>query len=192
MKEHDTALLKSLAHEFNLSYTAFGSQVTGQDAPAYGTLTISDAWDAALEPAPISPIDAPEYALLSGTIKATYNAHRSLKDDDAIAVSPGIMSGNTGAYRCCRSWQRRPRNGAVADRARSADGDLGNAAQILATTGRSRRTSTAITITTRGTVPPWPTASIQSTNVSTRPYKFRERRSLNDSTQSWWPMRSWR
>ncbi|KAI0731172.1 carboxypeptidase S [Earliella scabrosa] len=95
VKEHDTALLKSLAHEFNLSYTAFGSQVTGQDAPAYGTLTISDAWDAALEPAPISPIDAPEYALLSGTIKATYNAHRSLKDDDAISVSPGIMSGNT-------------------------------------------------------------------------------------------------
>ncbi|KAL1941154.1 hypothetical protein VTO73DRAFT_7366 [Trametes versicolor] len=94
-KEHDTALLKGLAHDFNLSYTAFGAQITGQDAPAYGTLTISDAWGAALEPAPISPIDAPEYALLSGTIKATYNAHRGLQGDDNIVVAPGIMSGNT-------------------------------------------------------------------------------------------------
>ena len=68
-----------------------------EGAPAYGTLAISDAWGAALEPAPISPIDAPEYALLSATIKATYNAHRSLAGDDNIVVAPGIMSGNTGA-----------------------------------------------------------------------------------------------
>ncbi|KAI0820814.1 carboxypeptidase S [Trametes gibbosa] len=95
VKEHDTALLQGLAQEFNLSYTAFGSQITGKDAPAYGTLTISDAWGAALEPAPISPIDAPEYALLSGTIKATYNAHRGLDGDMNIVVAPGIMSGNT-------------------------------------------------------------------------------------------------
>ncbi|KAI0367059.1 carboxypeptidase S [Pilatotrama ljubarskyi] len=94
VKEHDTALLKGLAQDFNLSYTAFGSQITGKE-PAYGTLTISDAWGAALEPAPISPIDAPEYALLSGTIKATYNAHRELEGDDNIVVAPGIMSGNT-------------------------------------------------------------------------------------------------
>ena len=79
-----------------MSYAAFGSQITGEDAPAYGTLTLTDAWGTALQPAPISPIDAPEYALLSGTIKATYNAHRNLKADDSIVVAPGIMSGNTG------------------------------------------------------------------------------------------------
>ncbi|KAI0675538.1 carboxypeptidase S [Trametes maxima] len=95
VKEHDTTLLKSLAQEFNLSYTAFGSQITGGDGNAYGTLTISDAWGHPLEPAPISPIDAPEYALLSGTIKATYNAHRKLEGDNNIIVAPGIMSGNT-------------------------------------------------------------------------------------------------
>ncbi|KAI0352309.1 carboxypeptidase S [Trametes cingulata] len=95
VKEHDTALLKGLAQDFNLSYTAFGSQITGKDAPAYGTLTISDAWGASLEPAPVSPIDAPEYALLAGTIKATYNAHRDLEGDDNIIVAPGIMSGNS-------------------------------------------------------------------------------------------------
>ncbi|RDX54257.1 carboxypeptidase S [Lentinus brumalis] len=95
VKEQDTALLKTLAQEFNLSYTAFGSQITGKDGTAYGTLTLTDAWGTALEPAPISPIDAPEYALLSGTIKATYNAHRSLKGDKSIVIAPGIMSGNT-------------------------------------------------------------------------------------------------
>ncbi|CDO73281.1 hypothetical protein BN946_scf185008.g43 [Trametes cinnabarina] len=96
VKAHDTALLKGLAQDFNLSYTAFGSRITGEDGgAAYGTLTIGDAWGAALEPAPVSPIDAPEYALLSGTIKATYNAHRELDGNDNIIVSPGIMSGNT-------------------------------------------------------------------------------------------------
>ena len=97
VQAHDTKLLKKLAEHFNLSYTAFGAQVSEQDAPAYGSLTISDAWGGGLEPAPISPIDAPEYALLSGTIKATYNAHRSLTGDDNVVVVPGIMSGNTGA-----------------------------------------------------------------------------------------------
>ncbi|OBZ74012.1 Carboxypeptidase S [Grifola frondosa] len=99
VKEHDTNLLKSLASDFNLSYTAFGTSVSTQDAPAYGTLTLSDAWGAALEPAPITPIgaDAVPYQLLSGTIKAAYNAHRSLLGDN-IVVAPGIMSGNTGVY----------------------------------------------------------------------------------------------
>ncbi|TFK51753.1 carboxypeptidase S [Heliocybe sulcata] len=93
-KAHDTALLKELAAKFNLSYTAFGETLTSE--PAYGTLTLSDAWGAALEPAPISPTDADAaaYKILSGTIKATYNAHRSLKDD-GIVVAPGIMTGNT-------------------------------------------------------------------------------------------------
>jgi len=93
VKKHDTALLKSLAKGFNLSVTAFGDDLS-QGAPAYGTLTLSDAWGTALEPAPNTPTDAAPYALLSGTIKAAYNSHRSLQGDN-IVVSPGIMSGNT-------------------------------------------------------------------------------------------------
>lgn len=92
--DHDTQLLKDLAQKFNLSYTAFGEKLSG-DKPAYGTLTLSDAWGAALAPAPITPTDAAPYQLLSGTIKATYNSHRSLQGDN-VAVAPGIMSGNTG------------------------------------------------------------------------------------------------
>lgn len=72
--------------------------VSASDAPHYGALELSDAFHAALEPAPITPTDknAAPYQLLSGTIKATYNAHRSLDGAENIIVAPGIMSGNTG------------------------------------------------------------------------------------------------
>ncbi|KAF4593116.1 hypothetical protein EYR38_008826 [Pleurotus pulmonarius] len=97
--KHDTQLLKSLSKKFNLTYTSFGAELSEKDVPSSGTLTLSDAWGTALEPAPITPTgqDAAPYALLAGTIKSTFNSHRSLQGDN-IAMSPGIMSGNTGEY----------------------------------------------------------------------------------------------
>ncbi|KAF4569828.1 hypothetical protein EYR40_008808 [Pleurotus pulmonarius] len=94
--KHDTQLLKSLSKKFNLTYTSFGAELSEKDVPSSGTLTLSDAWGTALEPAPITPTgqDAAPYALLAGTIKSTFNSHRSLQGDN-IAMSPGIMSGNT-------------------------------------------------------------------------------------------------
>lgn len=99
---HDAKTLESLASAYNLSFTAFGKQVTDSSAPAYGTLTLSDAWGVSLPPAPITPTrgdDAAPFRLLAGTIKATHNAFRNLSDDDSVIVSPGIMSGNTGMCR---------------------------------------------------------------------------------------------
>ncbi|PCH44222.1 carboxypeptidase S [Wolfiporia cocos MD-104 SS10] len=96
VKKHSTAILKTLATEFNLSYTAFGTSVTG-DEPGYGMLTLSDAWGTALNPAPVSPVDgedAAPFKLLSGTIKSTYKAHRAL-EEDVIPVIPSLVSGNT-------------------------------------------------------------------------------------------------
>ncbi|KAF9450372.1 carboxypeptidase S [Macrolepiota fuliginosa MF-IS2] len=93
----DTELLKSLAHDFNLTYTAFGQNIVGGDSPSKGNLTLRDAFNDALEPAPVTPTgsdDAP-YQLFSGTIKATYNSHRSLEGTDNIIVAPGMMTGNT-------------------------------------------------------------------------------------------------
>ncbi|KAG2136143.1 hypothetical protein BD769DRAFT_401790 [Suillus cothurnatus] len=96
-KARDIELLKSLANNFNLSYTAFGSRISNEDAPSYGTLILSTAFGDGLEPAPVTPSgeDAAPFQLLSGTIKATYNSHRNISGSDAIIVSPGIMSGNT-------------------------------------------------------------------------------------------------
>lgn len=96
---HDTTSLQAIAHSFNLSVTAFGKQLTDANTPAYGTLTLSDAWGVSLEPAPITPSrgdDAEPFRLLAGTIKATHNAARGITGDNNVVVSPGIMSGNTG------------------------------------------------------------------------------------------------
>ncbi len=102
VKERDTNVLKPLAKEFNLTYTAFGSAISAEDGTAAGILTLTDAWGTALEPAPVTPTseDSVPWQLLSGTIKATFNAHRGLEGEDNIFVSPGIMTGNTG--RCSR------------------------------------------------------------------------------------------
>ncbi|KAF8909393.1 carboxypeptidase S [Gymnopilus junonius] len=98
VKAHDTHLLKHLGERFNLTYSAFGSLVSEEGATASGSLTLSDAFHGGLEPAPVTPTgkDAAPYQLLSGTIKATYNAHRSLSGvDDSVIVAPSMMSGNT-------------------------------------------------------------------------------------------------
>ena len=102
MLQRDTHVLKHLAEEFNLTYTAFGLPISTQDGPAAGTLTLSEAWNTGLEPAPVTPSDedSAPWRLFSGTIKATFNAHRDLDGPNNIFVSPGIMSGNTG--RCTR------------------------------------------------------------------------------------------
>ncbi|KIJ65646.1 hypothetical protein HYDPIDRAFT_110778 [Hydnomerulius pinastri MD-312] len=97
-KSRDINLLKSLASDFNLSYTAFGANINDVNSPAYGTLTLSAAYGKeGLEPAPITPTegDAVPYEVLSGTIKAAYNSHRGVTGNDNIIISPGIMSGNT-------------------------------------------------------------------------------------------------
>ncbi|KAJ7180527.1 hypothetical protein C8R46DRAFT_1210873 [Mycena filopes] len=86
------ALLKDLAEEFNLTYTAFGKSLSEDGAPAYGTLTLKDAYGTALEPAPVSPISGDEsapWALLSGTIKATYASHRALVGAEAESAIAG-------------------------------------------------------------------------------------------------------
>jgi Gly-Xaa carboxypeptidase len=98
VKDRDSNLLNSLAEKFNLTYEAFGKKLTQEGAASSGTLTLSDAFHDALEPAPVTPTgkDAAPYQLLSGTIKATYNSHRSLQGADTIVVAPGMPSGNTG------------------------------------------------------------------------------------------------
>lgn len=103
IKERVTNLLRPLASHFNLSYTASGFPVERNhdenSSKSAGELTLSDAWDSALEPAPQSPIASEEAAspcaVFAGTIKAVYNTHRSLEGNH-IVIAPGIMSGNTG------------------------------------------------------------------------------------------------
>lgn len=98
--------MKPLADKFNLTYNAFGSRISEEGASASGSLTLSDAFAGGLEPAPVTPTgkDAAPYRLLSGTIKAAYNSHRSLTGSDTITVVPSMMSGNTGKVFSWPCW----------------------------------------------------------------------------------------
>ncbi|KAF9495107.1 Zn-dependent exopeptidase [Pleurotus eryngii] len=93
---YDADILRPLAKAFNLTYATFGVKMTERGTGLSGALTLSDAWGTALEPALVTPIyrETSPYALLAGTIKATYNLHRDLTGDN-IVVSPGILVGNT-------------------------------------------------------------------------------------------------
>ncbi|KAF9262223.1 carboxypeptidase S [Marasmius fiardii PR-910] len=94
---HNIKVLKKFAKLFNLTFTAFGQHITDPDTPSKGKLTLSDAFHDGLEPAPITSTSGDNtapYQLLSGTIKATYNAHRNLEGDN-IAIGPGLPTGNT-------------------------------------------------------------------------------------------------
>jgi len=98
VQKRDIELLEPLAKQFNLSFTAFGKDIQTVEGPTYGSLVLTDAWNSALEPAPVSPTDADAepYKLISGTIIATHEGSPKFKKDNkTIVVVPGIMSGNT-------------------------------------------------------------------------------------------------
>jgi Gly-Xaa carboxypeptidase len=97
VQQCDTDVLKDLANEFNFSFTAFGLAIIPEDESTERALTLTDAYGTAWEPAPMTPSDedSAPWQLLSGTIKATYNAQRGLEGDNVV-VSPGILGGNTG------------------------------------------------------------------------------------------------
>lgn len=99
-RDHDTKLLATVAEKFNLTVNAFGTKISKETdgAPSSGSLVLSEAFDRALAPAPVTPTDthSAPWNVLSGTIKATYNSHRALTGKDEIIVSPGMGGGNTG------------------------------------------------------------------------------------------------
>ncbi|KAJ3931943.1 MAG: carboxypeptidase S [Lentinula lateritia] len=90
--KHDIDLFLPLATKFGLQFSVFGEILYVPDAEMKGNLKFTTS--IGLEPAPVTPIDSAPYQLLSGTIKATYNAHRALQGNN-IAVGPGMPTGNT-------------------------------------------------------------------------------------------------
>lgn len=157
VQKRDTDVPKHLAEEFNLTYTAFGSAISTQYGPAAGTLKLSEAWGTELEPAPVTPSDegSAPWRLFSGTIKATFNAHRGLDGPNNIFVSPGIMSGNTGE--CTRP---------VCVQLKLDDvWATGVCPQTRGITGTSRATLSGTTTKTEGTAAHCQTIYIQSTSV---------------------------
>ncbi|KAF8312643.1 Zn-dependent exopeptidase [Clavulina sp. PMI_390] len=125
---HLTTLLLPLASEYNLNFISFGQDLSSQTRPvitpcieqhapkllniptpssdsaclsalnASGTLRLSDAYNTALEPAPITPTDTAAYKILSGSIHATH-ARTTFSDPKVkqkeMIVSPNVSGGNT-------------------------------------------------------------------------------------------------
>ncbi|RXW23985.1 hypothetical protein EST38_g1856 [Candolleomyces aberdarensis] len=88
-------VLSTIADKHEITFDAFGERVANGNSAYF--LKVDNATLRGVEPAPFSPSgpkDLP-FQLLSGTIKATYNAHRHLGDVNEITVSPGMMTGNT-------------------------------------------------------------------------------------------------
>ncbi|KAG8901325.1 hypothetical protein FRB99_005386, partial [Tulasnella sp. 403] len=90
-----------LAQKYDLDVNAFGRDVYlvptdmgSNTTKSVGTITISDAWGNALNPAPVSPTDSAAWYLLSGTIRATWADGEGHGKEDII-VAPGMMGGNT-------------------------------------------------------------------------------------------------
>ncbi|KAJ3847607.1 hypothetical protein EV368DRAFT_50867 [Lentinula lateritia] len=101
---HDTQTVAGIARSFNLTLKAFGQDII--PASAYsssdpkGHIELAQAFNHELEPAPRTPTSgkgSEPWDFLSGTIKATYAAHRNLRGvaSSNIIVSPGMSTGNT-------------------------------------------------------------------------------------------------
>ncbi|KAF8707397.1 carboxypeptidase s, partial [Rhizoctonia solani] len=88
LQDDITAKLIPLVKEYNLTLTAFSH--VNVTIGGGGNVKLSDAFNTALEPAPVSPIEGPgaaAYHLLSGVIRKT-QGHKTI-------VSPALMGGNT-------------------------------------------------------------------------------------------------
>ncbi|THH14625.1 hypothetical protein EW146_g5732 [Bondarzewia mesenterica] len=87
LQKHLTDLITPLAVSFNLSVKAFGETVRAADE-GVGEVVLSDAWNTALEPSPITPTgENGAWKLLSGTIKATIE---SRSEGAGAAVIPHL------------------------------------------------------------------------------------------------------
>ncbi|KAJ3739628.1 hypothetical protein DFH05DRAFT_1463566 [Lentinula detonsa] len=108
---HDTQTITGIARAFNLTLRAFGEEdvipaSTYLLSEPKGQIELSQAFNHELEPTPWTPTsgkDSGPWDFLSGTIKATYDTHRSFRGTDGeesknksvIVASPGMSTGNT-------------------------------------------------------------------------------------------------
>jgi Gly-Xaa carboxypeptidase len=94
-----TAVTAPVAAKHNMTLEAFGKLV-GPKGPSWGTIRLSDSFDSALVPAPVTPTtESGPYELLSGTILSTLQTN--LRTDDfptSTVVSPGLSTGESPTH----------------------------------------------------------------------------------------------
>lgn len=100
LKTRIVEVLLPTVEKYNISLSAFGEDIDYDfRTTAYaGSLTLSDAFGTALEPAPITPTSQnPAYQFLSGTIIAVEKTSARGQNSPSVpvVVAPGILIGNT-------------------------------------------------------------------------------------------------
>ncbi|KAG1794751.1 hypothetical protein EV424DRAFT_1449349 [Suillus variegatus] len=91
LQQHMIDLLTPLAAKYDLALVAFGSNVTYGSA---GQVVLSDFLGTALEPSPVTPTEHGPWALLQGSIKATFESSPT-RNSSKVVVIPSLSIGNT-------------------------------------------------------------------------------------------------
>lgn len=87
VESHYESLVKPIAAKHGMTFEGFHSPHASLDRRAIRLFGVD-----ALEPAPVSPVDAESFQVLSGTIKHTL---KPLEQDDQLIVTPYLMPANT-------------------------------------------------------------------------------------------------
>lgn len=87
IEQHYERLIKPIAEKHDMAFEGFHSLSNSSNPRKIGLFGLD-----ALEPAPVSPVDAEPFRILSGTIKNTLNP---LHQDDELIVTPYLMPANT-------------------------------------------------------------------------------------------------
>ncbi|KAH7926427.1 carboxypeptidase S [Leucogyrophana mollusca] len=92
------SIVLPVAAKHNMSLDAFG-EVISADGPAWGQIRLSDAFNTALEPAPVTPTTGSgPYELLSGTILSTLKTNLRTDEFPSSAVVSPSLSLDTKHY----------------------------------------------------------------------------------------------
>ncbi|TYJ52125.1 hypothetical protein B9479_007279 [Cryptococcus floricola] len=116
LQSHLIDVLSPIAKKYNLAINAFGkdiqphgchSSASSEKGPKAGKIVLAEAFNSALDPAPVSPftVDSPAWRLLSGTVKGVYatrpevNGTSEGEKEKEIYMAPSISTGNTDTKR---------------------------------------------------------------------------------------------
>jgi Gly-Xaa carboxypeptidase len=91
LQQHMVDLLTPLAAKYDLTFVAFGSNVT---YGGVGQIDLSDFLGTALEPSPVTPTEHGPWALLQGSIKAAFESSPT-RNSSKVVVIPSLSIGNT-------------------------------------------------------------------------------------------------
>ena len=89
LQQHIIGVLSPVAALHDLTLKAFGRTISTGSS---GEMVLSDAFDSALEPSPVTPAEYGPYSILGGTVKATMMTSTQYNATEVIVV-PSLLRG---------------------------------------------------------------------------------------------------